>query len=363
MRKTLALGFATIIFGGYAGVLAELYPANERFGVAYDYSRVNEPITHFDLQPFQNIGWYVDNQGDYPDCAGPISLSNGRIINRPITVGVSSNPPEPNTINSIMSAHWDWFESSTTYWQIGNRLGYDCYTIQQYTGNRQFYLIQSYVQNFHDLSQQIKAANENFRIASGIISPENYVNSSYGNSDFLTEAIWQYYNNYHQPMDIDVFNLEITIAERTVNPLDSVKRAITDFRNLLASGLPVSYQQSELWVRIGIAGDQFSEYDIKNFMEQTVDWLCGYSQANICDTEIGMPDDDYRLVQRWAWQPVADPSYEYRRSSLFSYTGELTPVGVKYSQLIPTHCPEPATLTLITFWLFIILPVQRNRVR
>ncbi len=348
----------SIIIGGNATLLAEIYAPNERFGVTYDYDRINKPLKYFDISPFSSLGWYADGQTDYPNCSGPVRFSDN-IITRVITVGNSEASVQADTIRDIVKHRPNWFAScnGNIYWQIGNRLGYDCYTYQPYKNSIRDYLIQNYVDNFNKLSEQIRSSVQNSKIGFGIISNGHYLTSSYDNIAFLTSSLKRYYTLYHQPMNIDFFNLELTITESSIDLMENLKRTVEEFRNMishieLANNIYQSYRDSELWIRISFYNTSFSTIEIKTFMQQAIDWLTEKSSDDIIDFNTGLPSDDYRLVQRWSWHPLVDLSGDYRNNSLYFPDGGITQIGQAYSQLIPAHCPEPSSFILFAPIIF-----------
>lgn len=103
----------------------------------------------------------------------------------------------------------------------------------------------------------------------------------------------------------------------------------------------------------------YSNYYVINHLKQTVDYL-----VSAKDTNIGNPDDEYRLVQRWAWFLLnnwpgkTDWSYnELVNSNSLEKIKPLNDLGKEYrikiaaaviSDVIPTQTPTPTATTIPT---------------
>jgi hypothetical protein len=60
---------------------------------------------------------------------------------------------------------------------------------------------------------------------------------------------------------------------------------------------------------------------VQQYLQDTFQWL-----ATAADPQIGMPEDDHHLVQRWAWFSLADEIYPVADLADLK-TGQLTPAG------------------------------------
>ena len=77
----------------------------------------------------------------------------------------------------------------------------------------------------------------------------------------------------------------------------------------------------------------FSTDMVASYLEQTFTWL-----NQVKDLSSGYPDDDYHLVQKWAWFSISDPTYS--TSDLGDLpSGKLTLVGEKYRNTVSTMEP------------------------
>jgi hypothetical protein len=74
----------------------------------------------------------------------------------------------------------------------------------------------------------------------------------------------------------------------------------------------------------------FPSDTVSSYLEQTFTWL--YLAK---DLSIGYPDDEYHLVQKWAWFSISDPTYS--TSNLGDLpSGKLTVVGEKFRHTVST---------------------------
>jgi len=70
-----------------------------------------------------------------------------------------------------------------------------------------------------------------------------------------------------------------------------------------------------------------------SYLEQTFAWL-----LHTQDEAIGYPEDGYRLVQKWAWFSIADPTYS--SSNLGDLpSGKLTLVGESFRNVVISMNP------------------------
>jgi len=72
---------------------------------------------------------------------------------------------------------------------------------------------------------------------------------------------------------------------------------------------------------------------VASYLEQTFTWL---SQTQ--DISIGYPKDGYRLVQKWAWFSIADPTYTSSNLGDLS-NGRLTLVGEMFRSTVAILIP------------------------
>ena len=350
--RVVVLSGMVVIFVLIRSALASLYSVPQRFGISYDYKTVSKPISYYDYKRLGHFGWYADGESNYPGCAGPVVLDDGWTIDRILLVGKDASPPKANAAQTLVRNHPDWFDLGSA-WQIGGRLGIDTYTQWPNSEDPRYWQVDNYVSNFHEWHEQIKAVNADFRILSGAIIPGRKMGYRYDNHDFLKQAIKKYYAEYHQPMPIDIFTLQIFVPPATGDPLADLKSAVGEFRQWmtsvqLADGVFHNYRASELWITAyGLEDPSISEPLAIEYMEQTTTWFLGEHGSDIFDSACGLVADENRLIQRWAWYPIDRYSVEYHSAGLFDQAGQITAMGQAYADLITQHVPEPASMILL----------------
>ena len=72
---------------------------------------------------------------------------------------------------------------------------------------------------------------------------------------------------------------------------------------------------------------------VARYLDETFQWL-----YETTDSEIGFPEDQFLLVQKWAWFSLSDPTYS--SANLGDLTGgKLTPAGKKFQDFVVQHSP------------------------
>ena len=88
-------------------------------------------------------------------------------------------------------------------------------------------------------------------------------------------------------------------------------------------------------------GDPGGDARVMTYMEATLDFL-----FTATDDALGCPSDGNRLVQRWAWFSLNNPSWTQRPAYGFNgnlcdpFARELTPFGEHYEALLTGYLPE-----------------------
>ena len=124
-------------------------------------------------------------------------------------------------------------------------------------------------------------------------------------------------------IDINIFKSRITAFRqwmKNVGPLEQAKPLwITEYGSLFKPSAGVS------------------DYEASLYMEQTWDFLLGTKDPNIGD-----PNDDNRLAQKWIWYSVND-SIWFGGSLYDSITRQLTEVGDHFIKYNPSTSMVPVT--------------------
>ncbi len=220
-----------------------------------------------------------------------------------------------------------------------------------------------YAAAYHDAYYAIKAVAPNAKVAAGSIVQPTEVRLEY-----LDLVLASYQEQFGEKMPVDIWSIhnfvlnEASCAHyqdnwvcwgadipRGINKIDGLriglerhddiglfKEQILRFRRWMKTngygGLPVYL--SEFGVLLpDIYGDlkDFSPAAVNNFMNQSFDFI-----LNTKDTELGDPNDGYRLVQRLSWYSVNDDN---KHGGLFNgnlfdtSTRTLSEMGQNYARL------------------------------
>ncbi len=349
----------TSIAAKQADAFGALYSMNQRFGISYDAASQTKSLAQCDYLSLGHLGWYSDGQIVDTKNPGSLHLADGWTIEHLTIAGLTSQSLAKNTAESIYRSNPASI-SSRTAWQIGGRLGIDCYTKNQIHPSVASYLIDDYVRDVHLWHDQISQLDVPVQIMSGAIIPKKSTLCMLTNIDFISLAMKRYYQQYHESMPINVFNLQIYL-DAGENPLETVKSTVQNFRRWLAdvdlgNGLHCDYSASELWITAcGLADQKLSSQQAIDQLRRITQWLMGTDDADIFDPSLGPPADDFRLVQRWAWQSLTVTSQFNPNTAFFDNAGQLTPAGAAYADLMAIHCPEPAAVLLYLLPLALVL--------
>lgn len=212
---------------------------------------------------------------------------------------------------------------------------------------------ESYAAIYHALYELIKATDSTALIAVGGVSQATALRLRY-----LDQVLQTYQNLYHQPMPVDWWTvhgyvlreekgswgvdippgIEVTQGElREVSDhdrLDLFEAQVRSFREWMAEH---GYQQTPLALtEFGIlmpSSYGFSADLVSNYLKQTFTWL-----SMVQDESVGYPEDDYHLVQKWAWFSISDPTYSTSDLGDLS-RGKLTLVGESFRDVVSTMIP------------------------
>jgi hypothetical protein len=341
-----------------------LYSLNQRFGLSYDASTGVNPFAAFNYKSLEYLGWYSDGKSDPVVSPGAITTSNGRQIDHTIVVGPNTRLTQADRVQDLYQQQSDWF-GERNIWQIGNWPGISSYKT---TGDIFDFGTKSYAEDYHAWVEQIEKISCHYKLMTGTFTSRMISAYSYQTTPFLERAIIDYYQEYAEAMPIDVFNLSINIDDGE-DPISIVQNTVRAYRHWMSSvqldeDVYCNYSNSELWITLSYT----SRTGILRPSEQEkfgrlINWFSESDLAEgIIDENIGMPDDAFRLVQRWSWGTgVGEGGSRLKNVTVFNQAGELTDWGHYYLNLIPTHCPEPTGLLIFSTLLFINLSIFRNK--
>ncbi|MEA3349282.1 MAG: hypothetical protein U9Q82_01530 [Chloroflexota bacterium] len=184
---------------------------------------------------------------------------------------------------------------------------------------------EEYAQVYHDLYYLIKDADSTASVAVGGVTQGTPLRLAY-----LDRVLAAYLALYEEPMPVDWWTLHgFVLREERGNwgagipagfllenqgklydvsdsgDLINFQEQIIAFRSWMADN---GYRNNPLAItEFGILTD--SEYGytpdvVAQYLHETFEWL-----EEASDDETGYPDDENRLVQRWAWFSLSDPLY------------------------------------------------------
>lgn len=173
-----------------------------------------------------------------------------------------------------------------TTWLIGNEIIWD----DQRTPLQ-------YARDYHAFYVGLKGINPTFKVANGsVITSVQYNRPGFNGTPYeLLNAIWDaYQNEYGEPWPVDVWNIHpyVWILPTVQQQLDNLRGQLSAFRDWMAS----KGQQNKPLI--------ITEYGLLNDYDQQrmIDFLLGSFEILLSTGHAnGMPGDEGRWVQRWAW--------------------------------------------------------------
>lgn len=197
-----------------------------------------------------------------------------------------------------------------------------------------------YARAYHDLYTELKALDPTCLVAIGGVSQPTPLRL-----DYLDRILEAYQSEYGASMPVDVWNVHnfILREERSSWGVDippgmhedtGQLREIADHDDLAIFRQQIvgfrrwmkerGQQEKRLIVtEYGIlmpAEYGFPPAAVERFMLATFDYL-----QSAADVDLGLPEDGYRLVQRWSWFSLADDRYP--SGNLLAPDGSLSPLG------------------------------------
>ncbi|MEA3346118.1 MAG: hypothetical protein U9Q78_07755 [Chloroflexota bacterium] len=157
-----------------------------------------------------------------------------------------------------------------------------------------------------------------------------------------------YQQAYGEPMPVDVWNIHAFVLREVYNsweastpsgvdPSCGIDYPIRDGDNIdIFRQNLIAFRQ---WLK-DEDGRRFPPARVSHFMTQTFDLFLNENYPGI-----GYPQDDYRLVQAWAWYSLSDDQH-YNGYLFHSESREISPMGQTYADY--THL-DVALLVLALF--------------
>ncbi|MGC8826007.1 MAG: CARDB domain-containing protein [Anaerolineae bacterium] len=293
--------------GAHADGPTTLYPsANERLGVG-----VLGDIRNYDLSPL-HAGWYV-NWGTSANLINPEGMDFAQIIR----VGASIHP-------SLAQIREIAGRNPGSLWLVGNEP--DCIWQDNVWP-------ETYAEQYHDIYSALKEADPTCQVAIGGVVQATPLRLQW------LDRVWNWYRaRYGETMPVDVWNVHNFILQERrgswgceippgINATAGMLYGIDDHDNMtyfrqqieaFRRWMAEKGQQNKPLIvsEYGILFHEGLGYDyerVRRFMLATFNYF-----MNATDPEIGYPADGYRLVQRWAWYSLDDPSFEQEEYTTWS---------------------------------------------
>ncbi len=207
---------------------------------------------------------------------------------------------------------------------------------------------QQYATFYHQVYTLIKAADPTARLAPAAISQPTELRLRY-----LDQVLDSYRQSYGQPLPADVWTIHAYILNEQrdswgtdIPPgfseaqgelidiehhddMDIFRWRILRFRQWMARQ---GYRDQELAVtEYGLLMPEDYGFDperVRRFMWATFDYF-----QTATDSQVGLPSDGNRLVQRWAWFSVNDEMYP-AGDLVDPASGQLTPAGQAFAEYV-----------------------------
>ena len=213
---------------------------------------------------------------------------------------------------------------------------------------------ETYAQLYHDLYVLIKSADPSAQFAVGGVTQATPLRLAY-----LDKVLITYEKLYNSPLPTDWWTVhgfvlreerdswgaEIPVGFSEVDhgelyeiwdvgSVELFKGHLIAFRSWMAAR---GYQDTPLAItEFGILLSTAHGYPpsyVADYLTATFEWL---DQAS--DMEIGYPDDDYRLVQRWAWFSLSDKLY-YGSNLAYLMDNVVTDIGWEFRSFVEEGRP------------------------
>ena len=311
----------------------EAQPQRWRFGVGVAVQTLDPQLmTHLDDfegyrpgdQPWNplGIGWYFNWQWIHGIVCDPVT---GECIEYMPLAGWA--PDTIATIQNHINANPSLYPNGTT-WLIGNEIIWD-------DGRTPL----KYAKDYHYYYYGLKGINSTFKIAIGsIITSVQYNRPGFTGTPYeLLNAIRAaYQSEYGVPMPVDVWNIHPYVWKKSSVQLelDDFKLQLNQFRDWMKS---VGEQDKPLII---------TEYGLLEYHEEQwmIDYMLGSFEILLSKGYAnGMPSDEGRLVQRWAWFVHNTEPYWTHCALYNGDTFDMRPLGRAYAN----HPKEPNILPTV----------------
>jgi hypothetical protein len=334
------------------------YESRYRFGVGV----AGGGIEHYDVERLRS-GWHVDwNVRSNPEQPAGMQYVQmvrlhqmtecwpDRVEGCPYTTPHTYTLTAPPTRGDLVNVAQ---QNPGSLWLIGNEMDRRDWN----GGGQDEMLPELYAVAYHELYNLIKDADPDAQIAiGGIVQPTPL------RLEYLDRVLDEYDRLYHSMIPVDVWNIHNMILRERIfeygaeippgmndtsgklytwedaNNLGIFKQQLLDFREWMAGkgerNKPLIV--SEYSVLYG--KDYFTEEEVKDYLLATMEHM-----RTATDASLGYPEDDNRLVQRWAWYSLNDDEFQGDPSSHHFFdpdTKEITDLGIEYANYVNGLCHE-----------------------
>jgi hypothetical protein len=210
---------------------------------------------------------------------------------------------------------------------------------------------EKYAQIYHELYTLIKSKDRSAKITIAAVSQPTPARLEY-----LNTVLDSYKNLYGEKLPLDWWNIHAYVLREEENSwgaglpvgisiengelyeieqhgdISIFQQNLINFRHWMKEN---DYQQVPLVVsEYGILLPEefgFSQETIASYLKVTSEWMLSYQ-----DQEIGFPDDDFHLVQKFAWFSLSDPNFQSADLANLELK-TLTPIGESFKSLTTEH--------------------------
>ena len=207
---------------------------------------------------------------------------------------------------------------------------------------------EKYAQIYHELYIMIKSKDRRAKIAIAGVSQPTPIRLAY-----LNQVLESYEKLYNEKLPVDWWNIHAYVLREEDDSwgaglpvglsidhgelyeieqhgdISIFQQNLIDFRKWMKEN---GYQNTPLVVtEYGILLPEefgYSQEFISDYLKDTSEWMLTYQ-----DTEYGFPDDNYRLVQKFAWFSLSDPNFPSANLADLE-KNNLTLVGESFKLLI-----------------------------
>lgn len=355
-----------------------LYTIRERFGYGFARCGLNSQcaptLEYFDNYQTLNAGWYFDwgyafqTTANHIDFGGPrpqYDMDYVSLVSAGKNAGSAGDLSDPNSqCSRVLEAvrRNPALNPDGAVWTIGNEIGLD----DNRTAERYADEFVSWKRCLNRIAEELSSQTGQtvrWRIASGavIIQPDfdsttmacvgkNHARSS---ATFFKTYINLIRERYGEEMlpDLYVHHGYTPCFGRSNGGWKSwysVDEFKSNIRNQRLIMKEMGLQDKELWIKefspLWNINESMQWEKLSQFFDGSMRFL-----ADTKDLNLGMPADNYRLVQRWAWYDFgnaifADNPALYGHLGLFDrYSRLIRPLGVQYRNLVNEYIEKNRT--------------------